>query len=165
MDELHQLFERIHLLFDACDRWLRDADDPTRYDIGPRAEDIKVIYLENGANGKPVKRKARLSHLLEQVDQAKKDNGYSLLMVESKHADPRDLVLKTADRLQQQIELLARLMGELQDQPGATVNVLVASSDWLRLRALILDCLEPYPEARLAIVAVLTQEEEHVVIG
>src|SRR4051812_3064907 len=35
---LHRCLERVNLLFDACDRWLRDPEDPSRYDVGPRAE-------------------------------------------------------------------------------------------------------------------------------
>ena len=44
MAELRRCFERVNLLFDACDRWLRDADDPSRYDIGPRAAEVLVTY-------------------------------------------------------------------------------------------------------------------------
>lgn len=47
------------------------------------------------------------------------------------------------------LELLARLQGELQDT--TTVNVLVASPEWLSLRGAILAALEPYPAARAAV--------------
>ncbi len=109
MNELKKCFERVNLLFDACDRWLRDPDNPSRYDLSPRTEDIKVIYEENGSNGKPVRRKAPLSRILAKIEGA----GYLVQGWETKHADPRELILKTANRLQGQIELLARLMGEL----------------------------------------------------
>jgi hypothetical protein len=48
------------------------------------------------------------------------------------------------------LELLARLLGELQDQQVA-VQVLVTSPDWLRLRAAIMAALEPYPAACQAV--------------
>ena len=51
------------------------------------------------------------------------------------------------------LELLARLLGELQE--GATVNLLVASPEWLQLRTLLLAALEAYPEARRSVVEVL----------
>lgn len=35
MEELTRYFRRVNLLLDACDRWLRDPDDPTQYEIGP----------------------------------------------------------------------------------------------------------------------------------
>lgn len=108
MAELKRCFKRVNLLFDACDRWLRDADDPSRYDLGPRAEDVKVTYLEPGQDGGRPK-KAPISHLLAKIEGA----GYQVIGWESKHADPRELILKTANRLQGQVELLAKLMGQL----------------------------------------------------
>ena len=51
------------------------------------------------------------------------------------------------------LELLARLLGELQE--GATVNVLVTSPEWLQLRTLLLAALEAYPEARRSVSEVL----------
>jgi transposase-like protein len=45
-------------------------------------------------------------------------------------------------------QLLAKLVGELQD--GVSVNVLL-SADWLEVRAVILNALRPYPEARQAV--------------
>jgi hypothetical protein len=50
------------------------------------------------------------------------------------------------------VELLARLLGELEEQPS--VNLLV-SADWLLLRGMILRALDTYPEARLALSAAL----------
>jgi len=46
------------------------------------------------------------------------------------------------------LELLARLVGELQD--NQTVNLLV-SPDWLQLRNLILRALQDFPDARLSV--------------
>lgn len=48
------------------------------------------------------------------------------------------------------LELLARLMGELNDQ--ATVNVII-SPEWQRVRAVIIAALAPYPDARLAVTS------------
>jgi hypothetical protein len=143
MDELKRCFTRVNLLFDACDDWLRDADDPTKYDIGPRAEELMVTYIEM-FEGKRVRRKSSLSHLLGRLE----GSGMSIEGWETKRADPRDLVLKTADRLRQQTELLAKLLGELSDQPQ--INVLVAP-EWLQVRAALLDALAAYPEARTAV--------------
>jgi hypothetical protein len=46
------------------------------------------------------------------------------------------------------LELLARLMGELNDQ--ANINVIVAPV-WIELRAAVFDALQPYPDARIAV--------------
>jgi hypothetical protein len=50
------------------------------------------------------------------------------------------------------LELLAKLLGELSEQPQ--VNVLV-SPEWLELRAVIVGALEPHPEALRAVVGAL----------
>jgi hypothetical protein len=151
MKELKRCFTRVNLLFDACDDWLRDADDPTRYNIGPRAEELMVTYLVMVA-GKPMRKKAPLSQLLDRLE----ENGTDVHGWESKRADPRDLVLKTADRLRQQTELLAKLLGELNEQPQ--INVLVAP-EWLQVRSVLLDALALYPEARASVAARLLMLE------
>jgi hypothetical protein len=46
------------------------------------------------------------------------------------------------------LELLAKLLGELDERP---VNVLI-SPEWLNLRAMIVTALEPHPEARGAVL-------------
>jgi len=154
MEELGRCFQRVNLLFDACDRWLRDADDPTRYDIGPRAGDILVTYEEPGPNGKPVRRKEALDRLLARVEAA--GEGVAVDRWESKHADPRELVLKTAQQLTGQTQLLAKLLGQLDERPQ--VNVLMAP-EWLQVRAALLMALAPHPEARRAVAAALVTLE------
>lgn len=54
------------------------------------------------------------------------------------------------------LELLARLLGELQE--GATVNVLV-SPQWQQARATIVGALLPYPDAQRAVLAALSAGE------
>jgi hypothetical protein len=143
--ELDRCFERVNLLFDACDRWLRDPEHPERYDIGPRAEELKVTYADDSGH----RHKATLAELLERVEG---ETGRGVVMVETKHADPRDLLLKTAARLQGQLELLARLLGELQE--GTTINI-IQNPQWLQLRAVIVGALEPHPDAKRAVVEAL----------
>ena len=50
--------------------------------------------------------------------------------------------------MQKQIELQAKLIGELDDRPQ--VNLLLAPQ-WLELQVQILAALQPYPEAHLAV--------------
>lgn len=158
MAELERCFTRMNLLFDACDRWLRDPEDPTRYDLGPRAEEVDITYTERAISArgivKTVRRKKKLSELLADVEA--EGVGRQVVLVETKHADPRELVVKTANRLQGQIELLARLLGELQD--GDTVNILV-SPVWVQVRSVIIAALREHPEARQAVAAALATLE------
>lgn len=112
--ELTRLYAKVGMLLDACDRWLRDPEDPTRYDVGARSTDIQVIYTEDGPNGKPVRRKRPLSALLGELQQ----EGLDVALVEARHADPRDLLLKTAAQLREQLAFLANLteVAELKDR-------------------------------------------------
>jgi hypothetical protein len=152
IDEINQCSKRVNLLFDACDRWLRDADDPSRYDIGPRADDVTVTYYEpveeGKKHGKP--RKAKMSKLLNMIGGA----GYQVEGWEIRQADPRELILKTATRLEGQTELLARLAGEIKS--GSTVNILV-NPQWIELRSIILNELEAWPEARIKLAEALSK--------
>jgi hypothetical protein len=52
------------------------------------------------------------------------------------------------------LELLARPAGELSD---TRVNVVV-SAEWVEMRTLILDALEPFPEARAAVSGALSED-------
>ena len=93
------------------------------------------------------------AHALDVVKQLRDINAATLAILE----DARDthqsaLALKAVDRVQKQIELQAKLLGELQD--GQTVNVLVAP-EWVSLRATILVALVPFPDAREAVMEAL----------
>lgn len=157
MGELERCFGRVNLLFDACDRWLRDPEDPSRYDVGARAEEIAVIYTETeqSIEGLPVnrRRKDSLAELLERVERAGEEQSRAVRMVETKHADPRELVLKTAARLRPQIELMARLIGELDD--SLTVNIAISP----QVQTVILEALTPHPAARQAVADALAELE------
>ena len=51
------------------------------------------------------------------------------------------------------LELLAKLLGEIDDRPQ--VAVLIASAEWQATRARLVAALLPYPEARAAVAEVL----------
>jgi hypothetical protein len=72
--------------------------------------------------------------------------------VEFKHADPRELILKAAHRLEAELQLVARLLGQLtasrspwgihhRQRPRCL-------PEWVATRTAILNALAPYPEAR-----------------
>jgi len=67
-----------------------------------------------------------------------------------------DLALKAIARAEKQAELQAKLLGELQ-QEGA-VNITI-SAEWIELRAVILQALDPYPEAREKLIAAIEGTE------
>lgn len=99
----------VNKLQDACDEWLTDAHDPEKYDLGPRADEVLVTYLVPGEQGKYVKQKDTLEKLLERAGVTDVEE------VSSKHADPRELILKTAAEARQTISLCADLAKRLAD--------------------------------------------------
>lgn len=150
--ELARILERANLLFDACDRYLRDTEHPERYDIGPRAEDLTVIYTvpldQEGLIR--MRRKEQLSTLIAKVEAH--PNAWRVVATEYKVADPRDLVLKTMVVLGKHLELLAKLTGELKE--AQQVNILVMP-EWLGLRDRLLEALMPHPDALEAVIDAL----------
>ena len=62
------------------------------------------------------------------------------------------VLLRAVDRIARQIELQAKLLGQIQE--GTTVNVAILP-EWHALRSLVLDALAPYPDARRAVVEAL----------
>lgn len=102
MNRLEEILVRTNRLFDACDEWLRDPDDPEKYCIEPRSEDVSVVYLGRDSEGKPVRMKDRLSVLLSRIEERSVDD---IKVVEVKHADPRKLILDTAAEFRQGIML------------------------------------------------------------
>jgi hypothetical protein len=67
-------------------------------------------------------------------------------------ANDDDLALRAIARAERQLELQARLMGELQDAPVVHITL---SAEWVSLQQVIVHALEPYPEARLAVAGAL----------
>jgi transcriptional regulator with XRE-family HTH domain len=110
MAELTRGLHRANLLQDACDEWLRDAEDPERYDVGPRAGEVWVTYLEEIGDGKRIPRKATLQALLDEVGAVG-----SIEKSESKHSDPRELILKTCQEVRQTVATAADLARMLAD--------------------------------------------------
>ncbi len=140
----------------ACDEWLTDPDDHTRYDLRPRAYELLVHYevTERGPGGRPVvaRRKARLSDLLPRVQAV--HEGLNVTMIEHKAADPRKLLLDTTKTLESHLRLVAEIAGKVQTQ-GTTTFLL--SPEWVALRSRMLVALAAFPAARLALAATLDE--------
>jgi multidrug efflux pump subunit AcrA (membrane-fusion protein) len=150
IDLMGRLFAQCELgdrLAEACRRYLADPDHPDRFDIGPRAADITVIYADGTSErtGEPIMRKARLDELLERV----REGGYPPATVEARHADPRDLAVKLLNAQTRQTELLAKVLGQLGDGAG------VSGAEIERVQTAVMHALADYPEARAAVVVAL----------
>lgn len=72
------------------------------------------------------------------------------ILKDARESKNNELALKAIARVEKQLELEGRLLGELNDQ--TTVNILVAP-EWLAVRAAIMEALSEYPDARRAVAA------------
>jgi hypothetical protein len=94
---------------------------------------------------------------LDVVKQLKAINGVTLAILNTaRAAGEPELALKAIDRVQKQIELQAKLLGDLDERPQ--INILV-STEWLTVRSALMRALAPYAEARLAVAAALMTVE------
>jgi transposase-like protein len=90
---------------------------------------------------------------LDVLQQLKTINAAALTVLrDARAAQDGDLALKAIDRIQRQIELQAKLLGDLDERP--VVNVLL-SPEWQQLRGQLVAALAPFPTARVAVAAVL----------
>ena len=149
--QLNQQMDRVLKLFDACDEWLQDPDNPDKYTLDPRVDEIKVVYGEQ-VGDEWVKKRAPLSALLAKLA----DSGVHVATWEHKRADPRELVLKTANQLKGSLELFAKMIGMLKDQ--LTVNI-TASQEWREIKAVVLNVMMPYPKARQELIEIFQGDE------
>lgn len=104
-------------LRDACDRWLSDPDRIGEYTLDARADEIDVVY-EISKGDKVKRERAALSELIAKVE---KQPGLSVVKVELKQADPRQLIINTMKQLTSQLDVMAKLRG-LYKQPETNPN-------------------------------------------
>lgn len=156
--ELRAWMDTITKLLRACEEWLTDPDDPDRYYLGPRAADVWVVHeIDRGENRRPERRKERLSTLLARVDG--KPGVGDFVLAETKTADPRRLILETSKTLEGHLRLMGEIAGKIQTQGTTTFLI---SPEWLALRTRMLEALHPFPDARLALAAVVDGDDARV---
>jgi hypothetical protein len=107
---------------------------------------------EHLAKAEEAKAVTQADSLLEQLLALSKETAAILQEARTDETKDNELALKAIARAEKQIELQARLLGELKD--GATVNVLV-SPEWHHIRAVLVTVLAPFPEARLVVTEAL----------
>lgn len=144
---LDQITKRVQKEYDACDEYLRDPDNPDKYYLGPRAEDVQVVFVEKSSNGKEIRRK---ESLWDMVSLALGENQHAVGTY-WKHADPRKLLLDTAKTLNDQLKLLATIRGQIKD---LTINI-SSSPVFIQFQQVVLDATANYPEVRKRITDAL----------
>jgi transposase len=98
--------------------------------------------------------KADVREAIAIVEQLKLVNAAALhVLKQAKDSRDGELMLKAADRILKQIELQAKLLGELDERP--VLNVLVAP-EWLELRVVILNALRGHPDAQRDVIEAIS---------
>jgi hypothetical protein len=106
------------------------------------------------AKAEEAKETALADDLLGQVKQLR-NKAISILLKAEASGDYRTALMGIREA-RGCLELLAEMEGELNRNP--TVNILIAP-EWLQVRTVMLQALQPYPEARTAVAAALTGVE------
>jgi hypothetical protein len=94
-------------------------------------------------------------NLLDRLKALNRETAAILQEARAAGSKDNELALKAIARVEKQLELEGRLLGELKE--GSTVNVVV-TPEWQNLRARIMAALEPFPPARLAVAAALRND-------
>lgn len=148
---INEYLSKVDKLFQDTTEWLNDPSDPGRFTIAPRANEINVIYtvMELNSKGNPTYKKKT-----KQLDQLLADCGVSHMTEGVKYTgtDPRVLLLKTAEVLNKQLELLAKMQGNIVDR----VEVKTVTGDATDIIKLARQALKPWPGAADALADALT---------
>lgn len=112
------------------------------------------VHLVHAAEAEDVRTAIDVVMQLREVNSAVRT-----VLTQAQRDSDGELVLKASDRILKQLELQAKLIGELQD--GDTVNVNVTTNvAWTTIRTVMLAALAQYPEARIAVAEALGALEE-----
>lgn len=80
------------------------------------------------------------------------------ILEETREIAAHDVTLKAMNRVEKQIELQAKLLGEL----GSQNSTIWKSDEWKTIRETLLRVLMPFPDARIAVAsALIALEESH----
>ncbi len=122
-----------------------------------KAEHLPATVVQAEAAWQVEQARGVVAEGLDVVGQLRAINTITLhVLQEARDSQNYDITLKAVDRVQRQIELQAKLLGDLDERP--VVNILLAP-EWVAVRGALLRALAPYPTARTAAAAALLQME------
>ena len=110
--ELENAYAHIQKMLRACDRYLADPSDPGEYYLGPRGEDIEVMYAVK-VNNQWVTKKRLLSEIMGMIGEEYPD--WTIIKIGWKHADPRKLLFDATGQIKAFAETAAKLSGQISD--------------------------------------------------
>jgi hypothetical protein len=94
---------------------------------------------------------------LDVVKQLREVNAVTLAIMKEARADKKNgMALFAIDRVQKQLELQAKLLGDINDRPQ--INIWL-TPEWRSIRSAIIQSLLPYPDAKIAVASALATLE------
>ncbi len=150
-----------HAKRNEIDRGLVDRSQPLRYFAKRYGISIDAVYRHFGdhlpatlAKASGAKEIARGDVLLGKVQNLL--DAAEEILTSSKAAEDYKIALGAIRESRETMALLARLVGEMPSDLSVSVSV---APEWLALRSVLLAALDPYPQARLAVVQALGSAE------
>ena len=158
VEEVEIVLKRIRKMSDACDEYLQDPENPEKYYLGPRADEVDVVYetweaFTSLKGETSAKRTRTIKPLSEWLDELAGLGGNSI-EVRQRYADPRRLLLDAAAGLHSYIDVVSRIS----DQMREAVADAAASREWAQVRAIIMRVLDDYPDAKEALMKELAKK-------
>lgn len=145
LERLDAVSAKLELMVDAIDRAFRDPDDPTRYNLDPRAREITVV-VEEMVGERRVQKVRKLDELLLRVEAGL---NVSVVRWEVKSADPRVLLKDLAATIKPIAELLGKTRGEIKADPVVSLNVFLGTPSWAAVEEALMEALRPHQAAAL----------------
>lgn len=148
-----RLMREVERMLEAC---LRELEVNGQIELGARAEEVRIRWTRLEKDKPPESRTSTLAELFRILA------GERVLVStwSWKHADPRELILKTIERGDRLLRLLGELAGELKAEQ---INLVLASSpEWGKVLDLIQEALRPHPAALQQVYAGLADLEVEV---
>jgi DNA-binding transcriptional ArsR family regulator len=134
-----------------------------------RSESYRDIARRFGVSKDAVSRHVNQGHIAERLlkardeedvraalnvtQQLKTINAVAVgILREARDGGDPGTALRAIDRIHRQLELQAKLLGDLDERP--VINILL-SSEWIELRAVIVGALDAHPDARESVLRAL----------
>ena len=112
LDRLESYIRIAHKMIKAAEEYLQDPDDPNKLHLGPRAEEVNVTYVESFEDVS-VTRKSTLQQLIAKLENKGEERSLRITGLTSRYEDPRRTILNAANTLSKQLELFAKIHGDI----------------------------------------------------
>lgn len=151
--EARKLYEKLSMLADGFHRWLLDPEDPTRYTVSPRDNEVTIIWEKevDMGGGKVVIERHRdtIAALLQKCrvrNEWRTPAPDEIRTVEVKFHDPRKGMIELFTAAKPTLEMLGKALGQIRPDPPPQVNVFLETPDGRQIVEALYEALRPCPK-------------------